>query len=63
MFNKKQLKGLRERLRKGQLKEDDYKVLEDLLDGAEQIASLGKPGTAGDKRVVARLPFGMDVVK
>ena len=63
MFDKKQLKGARQRLRKGQLSADDLKLLEELLDGAEEVASLGKARTAGGKRILAHLPFGMDVVK
>jgi hypothetical protein len=62
LYKKSQLKGIRERLKKGKLSAKDHEILNDLLSGAEEIASLTTKGKSG-KRIVARLPFGMDLVK
>jgi hypothetical protein len=64
LYKKDQLSGIRERLRAGKLSEEDHRLLDDLLNGAEEIASLEPAEKGGSgKRLVARLPFGMDIVK
>jgi hypothetical protein len=54
------LKELRQRLKTGKLSEDDVRFLDALAAKAE-AEGLGKK--IGDRRVVARLPNGMDIVK
>jgi hypothetical protein len=54
------LKDVRERLKAGKLTPDDVRYLDALAARAE---SEGLGEKAGDRRVVARLPNGMDVVK
>ncbi|MEE8506534.1 MAG: hypothetical protein V3S40_09995 [Kiloniellales bacterium] len=58
---KTDLGAIRERLRAGNLGDDDKKFLDVLLSQAE-ASGLGEE-LAGGRRVVAKLPFGMDVVK
>lgn len=52
--------GIRERLGAGSLSDDDKKYIDLLLAQAER-QGLGEK--IGDRRVVARLPNGMDIVK
>lgn len=54
------LKDLRERLKSGKLTKDDLRYLDALAAKAEN-EGLGEK--VGDRRVVARLPNGMDVIK
>jgi hypothetical protein len=54
------LSELRERLKAGKLTPDDVRYLDALVSKADS-EGLGEP--AGQRRVVARLPNGMDVVK
>jgi hypothetical protein len=54
------LSELRQRLKSGELSESDVRYLDGLL-GKAEAEGLGQK--MGDKRVVARLPNGMDVVK
>jgi hypothetical protein len=54
------LQDLRERLKAGKLNEDDVKFLDALAAKAEAEGLGEKIGT---RRVVARLPNGMDLVK
>jgi hypothetical protein len=61
LYQKKQLQGIRRRFKEGKLTEQDQKVIDDLLEGAAEMAAT--PTTGGGKRVVTRLPYGMDVVK
>lgn len=61
LYTKRNLKGIRTRLRQGKLTEEDLALLNDLLDGAEEVADL-KVDKKG-RVLVAQLPFGMDVVK
>lgn len=50
--------GLRERLKGKKLTDDDIKKLDSIL-----AREAGEGEMVGGKRVVARLPHGMDVVK
>ncbi len=52
---------IRERLKSGKLTEDDIKKIGDLLDQSDSDG--GDMGSVGGRRVVAKLPHGMDVVK
>jgi hypothetical protein len=54
------LKDIRERLKAGKLTQDDVRYLDALAAKAEG-EGLGEK--IGDRRVVARLPNGMDVIK
>jgi hypothetical protein len=54
------VKDLRQRLKSGKLSDDDTRFLDALVSKAE-AEGLGKK--VGDRRVVARLPNGMDIVK
>jgi hypothetical protein len=54
------LKDLRERLKTGKLNPDDLRYLDGLAAKAE---SEGLGQKVGDKRIVARLPNGMDIIK
>jgi hypothetical protein len=54
------LKEVRERLKSGKLTPDDIHYLDGLAAKAE-AEGLGEK--IGDRRVVARLPHGMDVIK
>ena len=60
-YHKEHLAEVRGRLQQGKLTGDDVKLLDELVRGAEEIAALTTG--EGGKRVIARLPFGMDVVK
>ncbi len=52
---------IRDRVRAGSLTDDDKKYLDGLLDQAA-TAQVGEE-LVGGRRVVAKLPFGMEVVK
>jgi hypothetical protein len=54
------LKDIRERLKSGKLEAGDLRFLDALLAKAE---AEGLGAKVGDRRVVARLPNGMDIVK
>jgi hypothetical protein len=54
------LEGLRERVNSRALTEEDFALLEQLLQRAEAPA---EGDTVAGRPVVARLPFGMDVIK
>ena len=54
------LNDLRQRLKSGKLTDDDVRYL-DALAGNAEADGLGEK--VGDRRVVARLPNGMDIVK
>jgi hypothetical protein len=56
----KHLKEVRERLKANKLTPDDIRYLDGLASKAE-AEGLGEK--IGDRRVIARLPNGMDVVK
>lgn len=51
---------VRSRLKEGKLTDSDVRYLDGLLGKAE---AEGLGAKVGDKRVVARLPNGMDIVK
>ena len=51
---------VRTRLKSGKLTDSDVHYLDGLL-GKAEAEGLGEK--IGDKRVVARLPYGMDIVK
>ena len=52
------IKGLRERLKAKKLSDDDVRRIDGIL-----AREGGETETIGGKRIVARLPHGMDVVK
>lgn len=58
-YQKEQIQGVRSRLQDGNLTREDVQFLDDLLDGAAQIADIDAGG--GEK--VSQLPYGLDVVK
>jgi hypothetical protein len=60
-YQKDHISSIRERLQHGKLSPEDVKFVDELLRGAEELSSLATG--EGGKRVIARLPFGMDVVK
>jgi hypothetical protein len=59
-WSEQNLKGIRERLKAGKLTGDDIKLLDELALRAEEAAK--GPSVAG-RPIVARLPFGMDILK
>ena len=59
------LKGVLKRVKTDKLTADDQKVLSEILGNAIKLRRLVEKSkvTSGDKKVIASLPFGFDVVK
>jgi hypothetical protein len=59
------LSAIKERLRAGQLTDEDKSVLEDVLTEAEKLGRMesGAREKEGGLKVLASLPFGVDIVK
>lgn len=59
------ISSVKDRLREGKLTDDDVRTLEDLLTQAEEATRLKDSAseTIGERKIIARLPHGMDIVK
>jgi hypothetical protein len=59
------LKGVLKRVKTGKLTSSDQQILSDILRNAIRLRQLVEKSKAstGDKKVIASLPFGFDIVK
>lgn len=60
-----QIQSVKKRLGEGALSPDDVTLLNDLLTRAEEGVQVSESATEsiGDRKIIARLPHGMDIVK